>query len=167
MEKKKLVMGDAYKDALEQKKMDELRRQAEEVRKKRVVNKRRTIKARPETFEERQMKIAQTHREIVSCETKLKELKIASESNFYTFFAVLALIIFAMLFLAALVLFSAEGRQENSLSVATLAIIVLGLSLLAQLAGMKADKQEKEYAEKLKRLNNRLQSLKTNLPPPQ
>ena len=160
-------MGDAYKDALEQKKLDKLRRQAEDARRKRAASRQYAVSARPETPAERQRKIAKTSEEIVACEAKLKELKATSDSNFYMFFAILALVIFAMLLLTALVIFSKGDSQGDGLLMAFLAMLALGLSLLAQMAGMKTDKQKKEYTEKLKRLNNRLQLLKINWPPPQ
>ncbi len=164
---KRPTMGESYKDALEQRKLDIFRRQANEISKKDKEKHRVVRVKREDALEIHQKKIEKKQAEVAFHEKNLMEIKKAAKNDFFNILATFMLMFFVVFLVASIVLFLRGFDRATEIGALILALLFLCLSIIAQVKSIEAEQQIKNYTIRLQRATRELQSLQNFHLPPQ
>ena len=159
-DERKVVMGDAYKEALEQKKADSLRNQANELAKEKERKQREAI-AKKRLFSKKQQQVVdQKKAEVAHFRTKLKKAeKIATDGSYKVLamgslgFSILLLVTDAIIYLRH------SGSRLMMVGILVFALVALWFSICVQSMIMGAENEIREYTPRLWAAKEELQKL--------
>lgn len=161
-ERRKTVIGDSYKGALEKKGVDKLRAQAAALDEERL-KKVRVAKAKKEVYLTRhQKKIGAKKAEIAQYEKELAKAQKTLEENLYGMAAKAALFIFGIMAIIGVATLIRDA-QSTAIGIFLAALGVLFVSICCQTTMLEAEKKVTELTRKLSIVRQELEDLK--IPP--
>lgn len=151
MPDKKLIMGDAYKDALKER--DEAL-QRQKIERFRMERKQAQLEKQAENqriIEKNQAKIREKRDELAKCEMRFKEAQASKIEN-ATLAGIVLLGLFALCFGTGALIYALSSSQDVGIVLVAISIVLLIMSLIEQVSAIDTERRIRDYSVKIKRL---------------